>query len=315
MYSELALANFCSVQMLFHKDVEQLANWSLKQEKCHFAHEHEHATSLCKLPEFPVAPKSCSFLTFKHSVLALSRVSGCYLIMNYDRRSVGQTGSGHFSPVTGYHALEDKSLVLDVARFKYPSHWVDLPSLYQSMKTIDEQSGLTRGFIIACRSTEMFADICRITPDYALIKEMTQYFSSQDIKDQFKLIVSLKSDDRVFGFLQFLKHSHPKLVDLLTLLVIQLTYSLETKRNNVGTTLHNLLDRMVEAHPEFQRSKYTEKDLDDYLILTISKDYLPSGYQKLLALMYQLFYNQLLPQNGGSETEKALQGWNSYVFL
>jgi hypothetical protein len=89
MYSELALANYCSVQMLFHKDIELLSNWSHKQEKCHFEHEN----TLCKLPEFPVEPKSsrvlagCTFVTFKYSVLALSRVSGCYLIMNYDRRS------------------------------------------------------------------------------------------------------------------------------------------------------------------------------------------------------------------------------------
>jgi hypothetical protein len=161
----------------------------------------------------------------------------------------------------------------------------------------------------------MFADICRITPDYALIKEMTQYFSSQDIKDQFNIIVSLKPEDRVFGFLLFLKRSHPKLIDLLTLLVIQLTYSLETKRNNIGDNLHSLLIRMGKAYPEFERSSYTEKDLDDHPILNISKDYLPSGYQKLLALMYQIFFNQLLPQKGGSESDKALQCWQSYVFL
>lgn len=59
MYSELALANYCSVQMLFHKDIEKLPDWSFKREKCHF---HDDSTS-CKLPEFPVEPKSRLALT------------------------------------------------------------------------------------------------------------------------------------------------------------------------------------------------------------------------------------------------------------
>lgn len=37
-----------------------------------------------------------------------------------------QTGSGHFSPVGGYHDGRDMEFVLDVARFKYPPHWVPL---------------------------------------------------------------------------------------------------------------------------------------------------------------------------------------------
>jgi Phytochelatin synthase len=31
---------------------------------------------------------------------------------------LGQTGSGHFSPIAGYHAATDSVLILDVARFK-----------------------------------------------------------------------------------------------------------------------------------------------------------------------------------------------------
>ncbi|KAK9733774.1 hypothetical protein RND81_04G091300 [Saponaria officinalis] len=39
------------------------------------------------------------------------------------RKYVKYTGSGHFSPVGGYHAGKDMVLILDVARFKYPPHW------------------------------------------------------------------------------------------------------------------------------------------------------------------------------------------------
>lgn len=54
MFTELALSNFCSAQMFLHKEVEKSDNWNHKMEKCLL---HEDSTS-CRLPEFPVAPKS-----------------------------------------------------------------------------------------------------------------------------------------------------------------------------------------------------------------------------------------------------------------
>lgn len=242
--------------------------------------------------------------------------------MNYDRRAynrlyarVDQTGSGHFSPITGYHRQEDKSLVLDVARFKYPSHWMDLWTLYQSMKTIDEQSGLTRGFIIACRSTELFADICRITPDYPLIKEITDHFEAPEVKDQFKALLELKDGTRVHSFLELVKTVNPKMIDLLTLLIIQFTYSLETKRNNAGEELALLLGRIAELHQEFERTDFSEKDFDNHPLLSVSRDYLPKGYKSLLALIFELFKIQIVPSTTHHESAKALQYWQNYLFI
>lgn len=37
-----------------------------------------------------------------------------------------QTGQGHFSPIGGMLEAQNKALVLDVARFKYPPHWLDV---------------------------------------------------------------------------------------------------------------------------------------------------------------------------------------------
>lgn len=56
-----------------------------------------------------------------------------------------QTGSGHFSPIGGYHAGKDMVLILDVARFKYPPHWVPLSLLWEAMNTVDEATGHRRG--------------------------------------------------------------------------------------------------------------------------------------------------------------------------
>jgi glutathione gamma-glutamylcysteinyltransferase len=59
-----------------------------------------------------------------------------------------QTGTGHFSPIGGYHAGQDMALILDVARFKYPPHWVPLPLLWEAMNTTDEATGLLRGYLL-----------------------------------------------------------------------------------------------------------------------------------------------------------------------
>ncbi|CAL4978497.1 unnamed protein product [Urochloa decumbens] len=72
----------------------------------------------------------------------------CHLIASYHRRHLKQTGTGHFSPIGGYHAGQDMALILDVACFKYPPHWVPLALLWEAMNTIDESTGLLRGFML-----------------------------------------------------------------------------------------------------------------------------------------------------------------------
>lgn len=69
------------------------------------------------------------------------------LVAAYDRAALGQTGSGHFSPIGGYHAARDLVLVLDVARFKYPPHWVRVDRLWSAMLPIDAATGKSRGWI------------------------------------------------------------------------------------------------------------------------------------------------------------------------
>lgn len=71
-----------------------------------------------------------------------------YLIVNYDRVTLEQQGSGHISPVTAYHADTDRFLVLDVAAHKYPPTWVPATALWNAMKTVDPSSGESRGFLL-----------------------------------------------------------------------------------------------------------------------------------------------------------------------
>jgi glutathione gamma-glutamylcysteinyltransferase len=74
------------------------------------------------------------------------------IVAAYDRAALEQTGSGHFSPLGGYHAASDMALVLDVARFKYPPHWVQLQRLHEAMRAPDAATGRARGWVLLQRS-------------------------------------------------------------------------------------------------------------------------------------------------------------------
>jgi glutathione gamma-glutamylcysteinyltransferase len=84
---------------------------------------------------------------FRAAVARASKSPGEVIVVSYDRATLGQTGAGHFSPIGGYHAASDHVLVLDVARFKYPPHWVPLPRMLAAMHTVDPDNGRMRGWV------------------------------------------------------------------------------------------------------------------------------------------------------------------------
>ena len=79
--------------------------------------------------------------------LAAAARGDAVLVAAYDRVTMGQTGGGHFSPVGGYHAGRDLVLVLDVARFKYPPHWVPAERMWRAMQPVDVATGRARGWM------------------------------------------------------------------------------------------------------------------------------------------------------------------------
>jgi glutathione gamma-glutamylcysteinyltransferase len=80
--------------------------------------------------------------------LATASRGEAVLVASFERAAMGQTGGGHFSPIGGYHAARDLALVLDVARFKYPPHWVSAERLWEAMRPIDAVTGKSRGWIL-----------------------------------------------------------------------------------------------------------------------------------------------------------------------
>lgn len=91
---------------------------------------------------------------FKKDVIASTNSPSQIIAVSYSRAALGQTGSGHFSPVGGYSSYGNAGgyvLILDVARFKYPSYWVSLETLYESLKPVDPMTKQPRGYSLLRR--------------------------------------------------------------------------------------------------------------------------------------------------------------------
>lgn len=94
---------------------------------------------------------------------AVTSPDGPVFAVAYSRRALGQTGDGHFSPVAGLHPGRDLALVLDVARFKYPPHWVPVPALWEATRPHDPITGRSRGWVLLRRRAAGAAVLFHLT--------------------------------------------------------------------------------------------------------------------------------------------------------
>ncbi|KAF8252187.1 Phytochelatin-domain-containing protein [Wilcoxina mikolae CBS 423.85] len=93
-----------------------------------------------------------SFEEFEQAVKDCTHSTEQLLAVSYSRASLGQTGAGHFSPAGGYTSENGGMvLILDVARFKYPSYWVPIRALYEALIPYDAATNQPRGYCILRR--------------------------------------------------------------------------------------------------------------------------------------------------------------------
>ena len=72
--------------------------------------------------------------------------AGDYVIVNYRRVEVGQTGGGHISPLGAFDAESDSVLVLDVNPASAGWVWMPVALLIRGMRTFDTVEN--RGYIL-----------------------------------------------------------------------------------------------------------------------------------------------------------------------
>jgi hypothetical protein len=75
----------------------------------------------------------------------LSR-AGDFVLVNYDRQVLKQSGAGHISPIAAYDSSRDAFLVLDEAAYRYPFTWIPAPLLYAAART--RADGRFRGLLL-----------------------------------------------------------------------------------------------------------------------------------------------------------------------
>jgi len=73
------------------------------------------------------------------------------IVVNVDRKILGQEGGGHQSPLAAYDDVSDSVLLLDVAKFKYPPAWIAVPDLLEAMRSVDPDSNRSRGLVVVER--------------------------------------------------------------------------------------------------------------------------------------------------------------------
>lgn len=71
---------------------------------------------------------------------------GDFVIINYIRSAIGQTGGGHISPLGAYDAASDSFLVLDVNPASAGWVWMPTATLVKGMRTFDTLEN--RGYIV-----------------------------------------------------------------------------------------------------------------------------------------------------------------------
>jgi Phytochelatin synthase len=90
---------------------------------------------------------SIDLASFRATLATNLAREGDYLIVNYQRGTLGQDATGHISPLAAYNADSDRVLIMDTASHKYPPTWVRVESLFAAMSTVDSETGRTRGFV------------------------------------------------------------------------------------------------------------------------------------------------------------------------
>ena len=69
-----------------------------------------------------------------------------YVLVNYARRTLGQSGGGHISPLGAYDEASDSFLVMDVNPNRAPWVWVKAGDLIAAMRTFDTVEN--RGYLL-----------------------------------------------------------------------------------------------------------------------------------------------------------------------
>ncbi|KAJ2455471.1 hypothetical protein EV183_000803 [Coemansia sp. RSA 2336] len=100
---------------------------------------------------------------FLRDIKYVTQRDDIFMVLSFSRAVMGQTGDGHFSPIGAYHPQTNQALVLDSARYKYPSWFADVDKLYDSLQPVDPETNLPRGYFMISRQDSQL-DLAPLLP-------------------------------------------------------------------------------------------------------------------------------------------------------
>ena len=110
-----------------------------------FSFDHSN----CVLNKQLMTISQLSLETFRSLLSFLTKRDDMFMLMNFSRKSLGQTGEGHFSPIGAFCEAQDMVLIHEVARFKYSYHWLKVPDIYNALCDEDNDTHISRGLVVA----------------------------------------------------------------------------------------------------------------------------------------------------------------------
>jgi glutathione gamma-glutamylcysteinyltransferase len=146
-----------------------------------------------------VIAKQAHQTTYQEFLADLDQVTkskDLHMVVSFSRSSLHQTGDGHFSPIGAYSPIENQVLVMDTARFKYPSYFVDSKQLYDAMLPLDQSTMLPRGYMLLSKGESKPLPLCRIKAQQLEWSELTNLFWSK-IPEQLNAKASVEEILRV----------------------------------------------------------------------------------------------------------------------
>lgn len=96
--------------------------------------------------EVRVVSEKSDLTKMKNEILKNLQNKNDFVLVNYARKSLGQKGGGHVSPIGAYDKESDSFLVMDVNPNKAPWVWVKSKDLMSAMKTFDTVEN--RGYLL-----------------------------------------------------------------------------------------------------------------------------------------------------------------------
>jgi glutathione gamma-glutamylcysteinyltransferase len=213
--------------------------------------------------------ESSNAAAWRSSLVAAARGDGV-VIAAYDRSALDQTGSGHFSPIGGFHAVRDLVLVLDVARFKYPPHWIPAERLWKAMQPIDPATGRSRGWIALRRRAQ------------GLSLGFTLSCEGDDLKGFARRLSSVVAD---LGPTATIEELSTALVPIAAHLVVRVPNS-ATHHDAIGAARHAV--RKLELLPRVERAVGAERAEAVTLLLIAISERLAPARRDEVALLGQM---------------------------